>query len=66
MTTEAHYSEGIGYLIAEVSGQRQKDDIKQIIENIRDEANRRGLTRLLIDIRNLLPPINDMDRFYTG
>ena len=66
MSMATVYSEGPGYLIAEVSGQWEEHDAERTIKTTRDEANKRNLTRLFIDLRNLKPPRDGTTRFFTG
>ena len=66
MANEVQFQEGPGYLIAEVSGPWDELNAMSQIDAIRDEANKRNHSRLLIDMRKVLPPKDQMSRFYTG
>ena len=66
MAIQTTFLEKAEYLIAEVSGQWEKYDAIKTIDTICNEANRRDKTRILIDIRHLIPPSSDLDYFYTG
>ncbi len=66
MPMEVRYRANEGYLLVKACGQWDKAEAKEEIEAIRDEANKRGQTRLLLDARDLLPPTSEMTRFYTG
>jgi len=63
---QTKYGEGPGYLIAEVEGEWDQKDAEREIITIRDEAIRRGQTRLLLDLRGLSPPRSGMTKFFTG
>jgi hypothetical protein len=55
-----------GYLHITVSGQWDLEESKQEMEAIRDEANSRGITRLLADVREMSPQESDLTRLHTG
>jgi hypothetical protein len=66
MPMEVQYKEGIGYLIVKVCGQWELGEAKQEMEALRDEANKRGHTRILVDVRDMSPQKSDLSRYYTG
>ena len=66
MSIDLRYEERPGYLIVEVCGQWTDMAVKQAIEDLRDEANKRGFIRIFLDTRELLPPASEMTRFLTG
>ena len=66
MPMEVHYKEGVGYLIVTVCGQWELGKAKQEMEALRDEANKRGHTRILVDVREMSPQKSDLTRYYTG
>jgi len=66
MSVEAQYQEKSGYLLVILNGQWTEDAARQVIDKTKDEAKARGFTRLLMDVRELLPPANEMARFFTG
>lgn len=66
MNMEVSYQEGPGYLIIRARGDWLVDDAKRQMEAAREEADKRGLTRLFLDMRELSPPKNELVRFETG
>ena len=56
----------MGYLTVEVDGQWDLRDAEHVIESIRDEARKRGQTRIFLDLHNFLPPESIMTRYFTG
>jgi hypothetical protein len=58
--------EGEGYLPVEIIGLWETFDAKHAIDEIRDEADRRGQTRLFIDVHHVVPPESELTRFLTG
>ena len=66
MSIELSYRQEPSYLFVELSGTWTTDDAKRAIEAIRSEADKRGLTRLLIDCRKFSKPDTEMTRFFTG
>ena len=66
MSIALSFREGPGCLVVEASGEWTTDDAIQAVETIRAEADRRGLTRLLVDIRQLSEPHSEMTRYFTG
>jgi hypothetical protein len=66
MPLEVRYIERAGYLLAKVCGQWEFGEAKQEMEALRDEANKRGHTRILVDVRDMSPQKSDLTRFYTG
>lgn len=49
-----------------IEGHWSKEDALQVIDLIREAADRLGKTRLLLDANNLSKPDNEMVRFYSG
>jgi hypothetical protein len=66
MSFELSFRQEPNYLIMEVSGQWTTDNAKKTVEALHDEAVKQGLTRLLVDMRGLSKPSNEMTRFLTG
>ena len=66
MKIKVSLEEGQGFLIIRAFGKWVLEDVKREMDNVRDEANRRGLTRLFLDMREMLPPDGEMTRYYTG
>jgi hypothetical protein len=66
MSIEVHYHDRPGYLYVEAKGQWVLEDARQQIEKAREEADRRGCTRVLVDARELSAPNSELTRFYTG
>jgi hypothetical protein len=66
MNIALFFREGPGCLGVEASGEWTTSDAIQAIETIRAEADRRGLTRLLVDMRKLSEPHSEMTRYFTG
>jgi hypothetical protein len=66
MKLETHYRETPGYLVARVSGHWMEWNAKDAIEEVSEEASRRGLTKILLDLRDLSGPDTEMTRFYSG
>src|SRR5512138_735324 len=66
MLLEVRYKEGPGYLIVNAYGKWEELDVKEEIEALRGEAEKRGTTRLLLDVRNMLPPESQTTRIATG
>jgi len=66
MLLEVRYKEGPGYLLVKVCGKWEELDAKEEIEALRGEAEKRGFTRLFLDVRNMLPPESQMTRTATG
>ena len=56
MTIEMLYHNHPEYLLVKVCGQWTEKDIKQAVNEIRTEADRRGFKRLLLDLRELHRP----------
>lgn len=63
---QATYLEGPGYLIVEVVGQWDDRASEQTIKAIREEAIRRGQTRIYLNMLGVLPPNSCLTRFFTG
>jgi hypothetical protein len=63
---EVRYKECPGYLLVKVYGQWEELDAKEEIEALREEANKRGITRLLLDVRSMTAPESQAIRFATG
>jgi hypothetical protein len=63
---EVRYKECSGYLLVKVYGQWDEFAAKEEIEALREEADLRGITRLLLDVRNMQPPESQMTRLATG
>lgn len=66
MNLEVHYKETPDYLLATFNGTWEEFNTKQEIEALREEALKRGKTRLLLDVRNLESPKDVMTRYKTG
>ncbi len=66
MAIEIHFVDEASYLVAEISGQWEQVDVEQAITTLRDEAERRGYRRILLDLSEFLPPKDMMTRFYSG
>lgn len=66
MPADVRYKEFPGYLLATVLGQWEEADAKEEIEALREEAERLGITRILLDVRSLQAPKDQMIRFATG
>ena len=54
------------HLYVKVSGQWTAKDMKQTIDQIRNEADRQGSNRLLFDMQELPRPASEMTRFWSG
>lgn len=66
MPADVRYKEFPGYLQVTALGQWEEADAKEEMEALREEAEKLGITRLLLDVRNLQAPENQMIRFATG
>ncbi|MBL7177823.1 MAG: STAS/SEC14 domain-containing protein [Desulfobacteraceae bacterium] len=66
MTIEASFHSADGYLLASIRGKWTEDSVKEQIDNIKCEAERREQTRVLLDMREILPPQNGLTRFLSG
>jgi hypothetical protein len=66
MAIEVRYRECPGYLLVTVYGQWEEFAAKEEIEALREEADRRGITRLLLDVRGMEAPESQAIRFATG
>ena len=66
MTLEVRYAERPSYLLVRACGKWEELDAIEEIEALREEAEKRGITRLLLDVRNILPPDSQMTRLATG
>lgn len=66
MGIELSYRQDPNYIIVKVSGKWTANDAMRAIEEMHDEAVRRGLTRLLVDALGLSKPDTEMTRFFTG
>ncbi len=66
MRMRLSYRQQPNYLAVKASGDWTTDSAEQAIEAIHDEAVRRSFTRLLLDIRGLSQPPNELTRFFTG
>ena len=66
MSIDLRYKERPGYLFVEIYGQWTEAAVKQAIEDLRDEANKRDFIRIFLDLRELLPPAREITRFLTG
>ena len=66
MTIVLRYEERAGHLIVAACGQWTEMAVKQAIEDLRDEANKRDFIRIFLDLRELLPPASEMTRFLAG
>src|SRR5262245_58390381 len=66
MSISLSYRQEPNYLVVDVSGEWTTANAAEAITAIHKEADTRGLTRLLIDIRELSKPATEMTRFFTG
>jgi len=66
MALEVRYTERPGYLLVKACGKWEELDVIEEIEALREEAEKRGITRLFLDVRNMLPPESQMTRIATG
>ena len=66
MSDRPAYREAEGCLIVNVSGAWDADAARKRLEAVRKQADERGLTRILLDTRGLLPPASETTRFMTG
>jgi hypothetical protein len=66
MILEVRYAERPGYLLVRACGKWEELYVIEEIEALREEAEKRGITRLLLDVRNMLPPDSQMTRLATG
>lgn len=60
------YREESGYLAVEMNGQWDLPEASRQIKAIRDRATSLGVTRVLIDCRDLATPKDTTTRFLTG
>jgi len=63
MKLEVNYEDGPDYLIIYARGEWLINDVRREMKAAREEADRRGQKRLLLDMRELLPPRTEMIRF---
>lgn len=66
MKFEASFHEGEGYLRATGRGDFDLATIRQKMQRVREEAERTGHTRILIDTREMTRIKSDMDRYLLG
>jgi hypothetical protein len=66
MTIEMLYHNRPEHHLVKVCGQWTEKDIKQAVDEIRTEADRRGFKHLLLDLRELHRPDSEMTRFWSG
>ena len=66
MSIDLRYEERAGYLIVAACGQWTEMAVKQAIEDLRNEADKRDFIRIFLDLRELLPPAHETIRFFTG
>jgi hypothetical protein len=66
MTIETLYQTHPKHLYVKVYGQWTLKAMKQTIDEIKTEADSRGSTRLLLDMRELPRPDSEMTRFWSG
>jgi hypothetical protein len=66
MALDVRYKKLPNYLLVMVHGKWEELDVKEEIEALREEADKAGITRLLLDVRNMLPPDSQMTRLATG
>ena len=54
------------YLHVRVRGEWKRQEIMAGIQNVAERAQKAGQTRILLDIRELSAPRNELDRFMAG
>lgn len=55
-----------GRVRIDASGRWELDGIYAVIHSVREEAERAGLDRALVDLRKVDGPIPDLERFFAG
>ncbi len=60
------YREEKDYLVVEVNGSWELNEVKQHIEVVRDRVAELAIERVLIDCRELVTPLDTLTRFLTG
>ena len=54
------------YLLVKGSGQWRERNVRHALQTVHLEAEKQGLTCILIDMRDVSPPANLVTRFFTG
>ena len=63
---DTSYEERDEYLFVRAAGDWTTEGVKQLVDEIADEANARGYNRILLDILALSAPKSDMHRYVIG
>lgn len=66
MSIEPEFTEMPGYLLAVASGQWTTKAATKFLDEVKHEAESRGMTRLLIDVLPLRMPSSEFTRYETG
>lgn len=66
MTTETVFIKRSGYLLVEARCQWNDENAKRLIEEAKNEAEKRGYKRILFDLRHWSQPKTEMTRFWSG
>ena len=66
MSFKLSYRQEPKYLFVKISGQWTARSAEEAVEAVHDEAQKRGLTRLLIDTSEISQPDSELTRFRTG
>ncbi len=66
MELQISFKDADGYLIARLEGEWLPDVIRDMIADVAIEAEERGYTRILFDVRKVSAPKTDFHRFLAG
>lgn len=66
MKIVTEFAERDGHLLVKARGPWTATLAATMIDEMRDEARRRGFHRILLDLRELSRPASEMTRFWTG
>jgi len=66
MSIEVSFQRETNYLFVKARGEWTEENMREAMEAIRNEATKEGLTHLLLDLREIPRPDNEMTRYFTG